>query len=70
MDQIRILIADDHAILRSGLRLLLEKQPDMQVVGEAESGEQGAVMTHAVQVQCLETVLRKGYRGGGHADGG
>jgi two-component system, NarL family, response regulator NreC len=35
---IRILLADDHQLLREGLRLLLEKQPDIQVVGEAENG--------------------------------
>ena len=35
---IRILLADDHAIVRQGLRALLEKQPDMEVVGEAENG--------------------------------
>jgi len=35
---IRILIADDHGIVRSGLRLLLERQHDMEVVGEAEDG--------------------------------
>lgn len=34
----RILLADDHAILRSGLRLLLSTQPDWEVVGEAASG--------------------------------
>jgi two-component system response regulator NreC len=34
----RILLADDHAVLRSGLRLLLETQPDLQVVGEAATG--------------------------------
>jgi two-component system response regulator NreC len=38
--QIRVLIVDDHAVLRSGLRLLLDAQPDMTVVGEAESAEQ------------------------------
>ena len=32
---IRVLVADDHAILRSGLRLLISGQPDMEVVGEA-----------------------------------
>lgn len=37
---IKILIADDHAIVRSGLILLLEMQPDMQVVGEAANGSQ------------------------------
>jgi len=35
---IRILLADDHDIVRQGLRSLLEKQPDMQVVGEAADG--------------------------------
>jgi DNA-binding NarL/FixJ family response regulator len=35
---VRILIADDHGIVRSGLRLLLDRQSDMQVVAEAEDG--------------------------------
>lgn len=35
---IRVLIADDHAILRSGLRMLLGAQADMEVVGEASDG--------------------------------
>jgi two-component system response regulator NreC len=35
---IRILLADDHAIIRQGLCSLLEKEPDMEVVGEAEDG--------------------------------
>jgi two-component system response regulator NreC len=34
----RILIADDHAVFRSGLKALLEKEPDMQVVGETGNG--------------------------------
>jgi DNA-binding NarL/FixJ family response regulator len=34
----RIVIADDHGIVRSGLRLLLEQQPDIEVVGEASDG--------------------------------
>jgi len=38
--KIRVMIADDHAILRSGLRLLLNAQPDMEVVSEAADGEQ------------------------------
>jgi DNA-binding NarL/FixJ family response regulator len=36
--RIRVLIADDHALVRTGLRALLESQPDMEVVGEAEDG--------------------------------
>lgn len=34
----RILIADDHGVVRQGLKFLIEKQPDMEVVGEAEDG--------------------------------
>jgi two-component system response regulator NreC len=37
-DRIRLLLADDHAVLRSGLRMLLDVQPDMEVVGEAANG--------------------------------
>ena len=35
---IRVLIADDHAVFRSGLKALLEKEPDLEVVGEAGDG--------------------------------
>jgi len=38
MDIIRILLVDDHAILREGIRALLEDEPDMAVIGEAEDG--------------------------------
>ena len=38
MTAIRILVADDHAVLRSGLRRLLEDEADMEVVGEAATG--------------------------------
>ena len=36
--RIKILLADDHKIVRDGLRTLLEQQPDMEVVAEAEDG--------------------------------
>ena len=38
MSVIRVLLADDHRILREGIRALIEDQDDMQVVGEAEDG--------------------------------
>jgi len=36
---IRVLLVDDHAVVRTGFRLLLQARPDISVVGEAESGE-------------------------------
>ncbi len=42
----RILIADDHGVVRQGLRVLIDKQPDMEVVGEAENGLQVAELAN------------------------
>ncbi len=38
--KVKILIADDHAIVREGIRMILEAQPDFEVVGEAEDGDE------------------------------
>ena len=43
-ERIRVLVADDHAVLRAGLRMLLDAQPDMAVVGEADNAEQAAAL--------------------------
>jgi len=40
MKKLRILLADDHKMVREGLRLLIESQPDMRVVGEAANGRE------------------------------
>jgi NarL family two-component system response regulator LiaR len=40
LHKIRILIADDHAVVREGTRRILEQEPDMEVVGEAGDGEE------------------------------
>ncbi len=40
MKKLRVLLADDHKIVREGLRLLINSQPDMQVVGEAANGNE------------------------------
>jgi DNA-binding NarL/FixJ family response regulator len=45
----RILIADDHAVVRQGLKLLINSQPDMTVVGEAADGD--AVLQQAAAVE-------------------
>ena len=40
---IRVLVADDQALVRAGLRLILEGQADIEVVGEAADGEEAQV---------------------------
>ena len=40
MAKIKVLIADDHAVVREGTRRILEQEPDMEVVGEAGDGEE------------------------------
>ncbi len=49
MTMIRMLIADDHAVLRSGLRMLLDAQIDIKVVGEAGTGSQVLSLAEALQ---------------------
>lgn len=46
---IRILLADDHGIVRQGTRSLLEKESDLEVVGEAEDGRTAVEMAGALQ---------------------
>lgn len=45
MRKIRILLADDHAIVRQGFRLILNQQPDMEVIGEAGDGVEAVQRT-------------------------
>jgi two-component system, NarL family, response regulator NreC len=47
MSQIRILLADDHIVMRRGLRLLLESQPGFSVVAEASDGRQAVERAEA-----------------------
>jgi DNA-binding NarL/FixJ family response regulator len=56
---IRILLADDHRILREGLRSLLAQQPDMQVAGEAASGEEALTLARRLRpdVVIMDVVL-------------
>src|SRR5438445_5542812 len=45
----RILVADDHGIVRSGIRLLLERQPDISVVAEASDGVEAVAQALAAR---------------------
>jgi two-component system, NarL family, response regulator NreC len=49
MTKIHILLADDHTILRAGLKMMLNAQPDMEVVGEAPDGRQAITETQRLQ---------------------
>lgn len=49
MKKIRILLADDHKLMRSGLRLLIEQQPDLSVVGEAADGREAVALAKSLR---------------------
>ena len=51
--RVRILIADDHAMFREGLRLLLEAESDLRVVGEASSGAEAIALTRKLTPDIL-----------------
>lgn len=64
MDPVRILIADDHNVVRSGLRVLLDAQADLEVVGEASSGEETVERTVALRPDiCLLDIAMPGLNG-------
>ncbi len=48
-ERIKILLADDHALLRSGLRLLIDSQPQLTVVGEAGTGVEAVTKARELQ---------------------
>jgi NarL family two-component system response regulator LiaR len=48
-ESIRILIVDDHAVVREGLRALIDVQPDMELAGEASDGVEAVEKAHALQ---------------------
>jgi DNA-binding NarL/FixJ family response regulator len=49
MGRIRIVIADDHPVVRAGLQDLLRSQPDFEIVGEASNGVEAVTLVSHVQ---------------------
>lgn len=49
MKKIRILLADDHSLVRKGLRLLLERAPDLEVAGEAADGREAVHLAETLE---------------------
>lgn len=62
MTDIRVLLADDHAMVRSGIALLIGAQPDMEVVGEAETGDEAQELAarHGPDVVVLDISMPGG----------
>ena len=59
MKKVRILLADDHTVMRAGLRALLERQPNLEVVGEAGDGRQTVELasSHVPDVVVLDIAM-------------
>jgi two-component system response regulator NreC len=49
MSQTRILLVDDHAVVRGGLKMLLAADPEIEIVGEAETGREGLRLADELQ---------------------
>ena len=49
MSKIRVMLIDDHAMLRAGLQMAVNSQADMEVVGQASSGSEGIGLAHSCQ---------------------
>jgi two-component system response regulator NreC len=47
--KIKLMLADDHAVVRSGLRMLLDAQPDMEIIAEAETGIEAITKTQELR---------------------
>ena len=49
MDKIKVLLAEDHIVVREGTRGLIEQEPDMEVIGEANDGEEAIELVNKLQ---------------------
>lgn len=76
MSKIKILLADDHSVLRTGLKLLPNNEPDFKVIGEAADGEQALLllekqpadvlimdlsMPNMGGLECIKEIKSRGY---------
>ncbi|SMQ73928.1 two component transcriptional regulator, LuxR family [Plantibacter sp. VKM Ac-1784] len=62
---LRLVLVDDHAVVRAGLRLILQTQPDLEIVGEASSGENAVPLVAEVQPDLVVVDLAMGDGIGG-----
>lgn len=67
MEKTRILLAEDHAILREGIRSLLESVPNIEIVGEAEDGREAVAQARQLQPDIIVIDLSMPYLNGTEA---
>jgi two-component system response regulator NreC len=63
LKKIRVLIVDDHTLIRDGICALLALVSDVEVVGEASNGKEALVMTQYDDSDCVIPVIEAGARG-------
>jgi DNA-binding NarL/FixJ family response regulator len=61
---IRVLVVDDHGLARAGLRMILEAQPDVEVVGEATDGAEALAAVRRMEVDVVLMDIRMAGLGG------
>src|SRR3977135_845384 len=66
---IRLLIADDHSVVRQGLRMFLALDPQLEIVGEADTGEEAIKLAHELHPQVILMDLLMPGMGGVAATG-
>lgn len=64
MEPLRVLIADDHPLFRKGMRAMLEALPDMEVVGEAATGEEALALANHLAPDIIVMDLQMPGEGG------
>lgn len=64
MDLLRVLVVDDHPVFRNGLRALIASVPDLEVAGEATTGEEAVTMATALQPDVILMDLQMSGEGG------
>ena len=55
---IKVILADDHELFRDGFAVMLKKQPDIELIAEAENGEQLLHLTHELQPEVVVTDIK------------
>src|SRR3990172_12566283 len=63
-ENITVVLADDHAVLRSGLRSLLDAEPDIEVIGEAGDGDEAVELVNSLRPAVVVMDLSMPGKGG------